>query len=63
MKCSTLIHTLNKHNLCMILHYDDAAGYELEYQSVASFLKKKVLSLKKVFLDQIHIGYDCLDVS
>ena len=48
----------------MILHYDDAAGYELEYQSVASFLKKKkVLSLKKVFLSQIHIGYDCLDVS
>ena len=46
----------------MILHYDDAAGYELEYQSVASF-EEKVLSLKKVFLSQIHIGYDCLDVS
>lgn len=26
-------------------------------------LKKKVSSLKKVFLSRIHIGYDCLDVS
>ena len=26
----------------MILHYDDGAGYELEYQSVASFEEKSV---------------------
>ena len=27
------------------------------------FWRKKVSSLKKVFLSRIHIGYDCLDVS